>query len=309
MYMKNSSTSKILVVGATGFLGMEVCRQLTATNKNVYGLVRQTAAEEKVSVLKQWGVQLVEGDLKNKSSIKKALQGITTIISTASSTFSRQDGDSIQTVDNEGQASLVDEAVSAGVSQYIYISFPSMLGDFPLQDAKRRVEKMITNSKMTYTILQPTFFAEAWLSPAVGFDFPNAKATIYGEGKNKISWITILDVAAFAAASVDNNAVKNKTIELGGPDALSPLEVVALFEKAGGKKFELQHVPVEALQAQKNAATEDLGKTFASLMLNYAAGSEINMQETVKAFPVKLNSVYDYAKLVMSVSKSVQYHV
>jgi uncharacterized protein YbjT (DUF2867 family) len=92
------------------------------------------------------------------------------------------------------------------------------------------------------------------------------------KGKTRISWITIQDVAAFAVASVDNVAAKNKTIELGGPEALSPLEVVALFEKAGGKKFELQHVPVEALQAQKNAATDDLSKTFASLMLMYATG-------------------------------------
>jgi uncharacterized protein YbjT (DUF2867 family) len=227
--MKNSSTSKILVVGATGFLGMEICRQLSAANKNVFGLVRKTAAEEKVGALKQLGVQLVEGDLKDRLSIKKALHGITTVISTASSTFSRQDGDSIQTVDNEGQANLVDEAIAAGIQQFIYISFPSMPGDFPLQDAKRRVEKKLAASNMTYSILQPTFFAEAWLSPAVGFDFPNAKATIYGEGKNKISWITIQDVAAFAVASIDNPAAKNKTIELGGPDALSPLEVVFNF--------------------------------------------------------------------------------
>lgn len=303
--MKNSSTSKILVVGATGFLGMEVCRQLSTANKNVSGLVRKTAAQEKVSALKQFGVQLIEGDLKDRSSIKKSLHGITTIISTASSTFSRQDGDSIQTVDNEGQASLADAAIAAGIQHYIYISFPSMPGEFPLQDAKRRVEKKLVSSNMPYTILQPTFFAEAWLSPAVGFDFPNAKATIYGEGKNKISWITIQDVAAFAVASVDNPAAKNKTIELGGPEALSPLEVVALFEKAGGKKFELQHVPVEALQAQKNAATDDLSKSFASLMLVYATGNEINMQQTLKSFPVKLNSVVDYAKRVMLMNQAV----
>jgi len=303
--MENSRTTKILVVGATGFLGMEICRQLIAANKNVFGLVRKTAAEEKVSVLKQLGVQLVEGDLKDRSSIKKALNGITTVISTASSTFSRQDGDSIQTVDNEGQATLADEAIAAGIQHFIYISFPSMPGNFPLQDAKRRVEKKLANSNITYTILQPTFFAEAWLSPAVGFDFMNVKATIYGEGKNKISWITIQDVAAFAVASVDNPAAKNKIIELGGPHALSPLEVVSIFEKAGGKKFELQHVPVEALQAQNNAAPDDLSKTFASLMLTYAAGNEINMQQTLKAFPVKLNSVNDYATRVMPASQSV----
>lgn len=302
--MKNSPT-QILVVGATGFLGMEICRQLTTAHKNVTGLIRKTSAEEKVNALKHWGVQLVEGDLKDRASIKKVLRGITKIISTASSTFSRQEGDSIQTVDNEGQTNLVEEAIAAGVQHYIYISFPSMQGEFPLQDAKRRVENKLLSGNMPYTILQPTFFAEAWLSPAVGFDFPNAKATIYGEGKNKISWITIQDVAAFAVGSLENPATKNKVFELGGPEALSPLEVVSLFEKAGGKKFELQHVPVEALQAQKNAAPDDLGKSFASLMLVYAAGNEINMQQTLKAIPVKLNSVNDYIKRVTPVNQYV----
>lgn len=296
--MKQSDKSPILVVGATGFLGMEVCRQLAAANKNVCALVRKTAAPEKTGALRQLAVQFVEGDLKDRSSIRKALTGISTVISTASSTFSRQDGDSIQSVDNEGQAHLVDEATAAGVKQYIYVSFPSMRGEFPLQDAKRRVEKKILASPMAYTILQPTFFMEAWLSPAVGFDFPNAKATIYGDGKNKISWISIPDVAAFAVAAVDQPAAKNKVIALGGPEALSPLEVVALFENACGKKFELQHVPVAALQGQKESATEDMGNTFAGLMLNYATGSAIDMSQTLKAIPVKMNSVADYVMRV-----------
>jgi NADH dehydrogenase len=302
--MKNSE-SKILVVGATGFLGMEICRQLTASHKNVFGLVRKTAVEEKTIVLKQWGVQLVEGDLKDRASIKKALQGIDTVISTASSTFSRQDGDSIQTVDNEGQSNLVDEAKAAGVKQFIFVSFSFMPIDFPLQTAKQRAEKKLMASGMIYSIIKPSFFIEAWLSPAIGFDFPNAKATIYGEGKNKVSWIAITDVAQFTVAAVDSPAAKNKTIEIGGPEALSPLEVVSIFEKTGGKKFELHHVPFEALQGQYNAAQDDMSKSFASLMLFYANGQDINMKELMKAFPVKLNSVKDYANRVMMVSQSV----
>jgi uncharacterized protein YbjT (DUF2867 family) len=190
--MENStSKSQILVVGATGFLGLEICKQLTSTGKNVTGLVRKSSATEKVNALKQWGVRLVEGDLKDSASIRNALAGITTVITTVSSTFSRQDGDSIQTVDYEGQYNLCEAAIAAGVKQYIYISFMEIPHQFLLQEAKRRVEKKLVASAMTYTILRPSFFMEAWLSPAIGFDFPNAKATIYGEGKNKISWIAI----------------------------------------------------------------------------------------------------------------------
>lgn len=299
--MKNISTSKILVVGATGFLGMEICRQLIAAHKNVTALVRKSSAPEKLSELKQLGVKLAAGDLKDRDSLKKAIKGIDIVISTASSTMSRQEGDSIQTVDGEGQSNIVDEAIAAGVNQFIYVSFCVMSIDFPLQDAKRRVEKKIVNSKMTYTILQPTFFMEAWLSPAIGFDFPNAKATIYGEGKNKISWISLTDVAAFAVASINNASGMNKLIPLGGSEALSPLEVVALFEKIGGRKFELQHVPVEALQSQRAGAPDELGKSFSSMMLIYAQGDVIEMKNTLQKFPLKLKTVKEYAHQVSQV--------
>ena len=112
-------------------------------------------------------------------------------------------------------------------------------------------------------------------------------------------------MAAFTVAAVDNPAAKNKAIEIGGPAALSPQEVVAIFEKAGGKKFELQYVPLGALQGQKSAAQDDMSKTFASLMLWYAAGHDVNMKELLKAFPLKLKSVQEYARQVNAVSQVV----
>ena len=296
--MNNSNNSStVLVAGATGFLGSEICRQLISKNKNVKGLVRATSDANKVAQLKESGVEIAEGDLKDKSSLKNALQGVSAIISTVSSTFSRQQGDSIQTVDDEGQNNLINAAVEAGISQFVYISFCAMKDEFPLQTAKRKVEKHLAESGLNYTILQPTFFMEAWLSPALGFDYPNAKATVYGEGKSRISWIAIKDVASFAVASLDNPATKNKIIELGGPTALSPLEVVNIFEASHGKKFELQFVPEEALRAQKDAAQDPLSESFAALMLSFAHGSEIDMKDTNDVLPITLTSVNDYAKM------------
>ncbi len=295
--MNNSNNSSaVLVAGATGYLGSEICRQLILKNRNVKGLVRATSDANKVAQLKASGVETIEGDLKDKVSLANALSGVSAIISTVSSTLSRQEGDSIQTVDDEGQINLIDAAVNAGVNQFIYISFCE-LGECPLQTAKRKVEKHLAESGLSFTILQPTYFMEVWLSPALGFDYPNAKATIYGEGKNKISWIAIKDVASFAVASIDNTATKNRSIELGGPEALSPLEVVNVFETSHGKKFELQFVPEEALRAQKDGAQDPLSESFAALMLGVANGSEIDMKNTIEVFPMKLTSVNDYAKM------------
>ncbi len=294
--MNNSnSSSTILVAGATGFLGGEICRQLVDKNKTVKGLVRATSDANKVAQLKASGVETIEGDLKDKVSLENVLHGVSAIISTVSSTLSRQEGDSIQTVDDEGQINLIDAAVNAGVKQIIYISFCE-LGECPLQTAKRKVEKHLAESGLNYTILQPTYFMEVWLSPTLGFDYPNAKATIYGEGNNKISWIAIKDVASFTVAILDNPAATNKTIELGGPEALSPLEAVNIFETVKGTKFELQFVPQEALEAQRAAALDPLSESFATLMLGVVNGSEIDMKNTLEDFPIQLTSVVDYAK-------------
>ncbi len=190
-------------------------------------------------------------------------------------------------------------AREAGVQQLVYTSFPPMAASFPLQDAKRAVEKRLRGSGLTYTILQPTYFAEIWLGPAVGFDYPNRKAVIYGTGQNPISWISFVDVAQFAVASLDNPVARNATLELGGPQGISPSNVVKIFEQAGGKPFEVTHVPVEALQGQLAGATDPMQKSFTGLMLGYASGASIDMAATLKAFPVKLRTVEEHARSVM----------
>lgn len=291
--MNNSST--VFVAGATGYLGSEICRQLSLKNKHVKGLVRVTSDANKVAHLKASGIETIEGDLKDKVSLENALHGVSAVISTVSSTLSRQEGDSIQTVDDEGQINLIDAAVKVGVKQFIYISFCEF-GVCPLQTAKRKVERHLAESGLNYTILQPTCFMEVWLSPVLGFDYPNAKATIYGEGNKKVSWIAIKDVASFAVTALDNPAAANRIIELGGPEALSPLEVVNIFETTQGTKFALQFVPKEALRAQKDAAQDPLSESFATLMLGVVNGSEINMRNTLSDFPIQLTSVNDYAK-------------
>jgi NADH dehydrogenase len=209
--------------------------------------------------------------------------------------LSRQEGDSIESVDRQGQLNLIEAAEEAGGKHFILISFPNVDIDFPLQAAKRAVEDRLRRGRMTYTILRSTFFTEVWLSPALGFDAAHATAQIYGGGHNKISWISFQDVAKFVAAAMDNPQAINAVIKLGGPDALSPLEVVRLAEQVIGKRVVVQHVPEEALRAQSSAASDPLQQSFAALMLYYARGDTIDMAETLRALPVRyLKSVREY---------------
>jgi NADH dehydrogenase len=276
-----------LIVGATGMLGGEICRLLGPKAGAFRALVRDSSDPAKVQRLRALGAEVVRADLKDRASLETACRGVRAVISPASSTVSRQAGDSIENVDRQGQLNLIEAAEEAGVERFVMISFPGIDIDFPLQTAKRAVEDRLRGSRMTYTILQPTFFTEVWLSPALGFDPAQATARIYGDGQNKISWISFQDVAKFAAAALDNPHAGNKVIKLGGPDALSPLEVVRMAEEVMGKRFVVQHVPEEILRAQLGAAADALAQSFAGLMLYYARGDVIEMEETLRALPVQ----------------------
>jgi uncharacterized protein YbjT (DUF2867 family) len=204
-------------------------------------------------------------------------------------------------VDREGLMNLIDAAQAAGVERFVYTSF-TMDNDFPLRNAKRAVEERLKASGITYTILRPGYFMEAWLGPVVGFDYANAKAQIYGAGQNPISWISFQDVARFAVASLDNPAAQNTTLELGGPETLSPLEVVRLFENLGRRPFEVQHVPEEALEEQQKTATDPMQQSFTGLMQWYAQGDPVDMEDTLNTFSLQITSVEDYARRVLVTS-------
>ncbi|HEX5808424.1 MAG TPA: SDR family oxidoreductase, partial [Anaerolineales bacterium] len=199
--------STILVAGSTGMLGSEICRQLSTAGKSVRGLIRASSDPAKVSRLQSLGVETVVGDLRDHASLDRACEGVTHLITTVSAVpFCYEPGvNDLQTTDVEGTKNLIDAAKSHGVSQFIFTSIRTDVApDCPLTSANREVERRLEESGLVYTILRPSFFMEAWLSPVVGFDPANAKAAIYGTGQNPISWIAIQDVARFAVASLDH---------------------------------------------------------------------------------------------------------
>lgn len=296
----------ILVAGSTGLLGSEICRQLTTQQKPVRALVRKTSAPEKVDALKQLGCGLAEGDFKDKASLITACRGCDVVISTVSSTLSRQEGDNIQTVDHEGNLNLIGAAKESGVKHFIFISFRHQYApETPLTEAKRSAEQALIGSGMNYTILQASVFMEVWLSPALGFNYADQTAQIPGDGNHPISFVSYKDVASFAVLSVYNPVAENKTLEIGGPEALTPAEVVKEFENSSSHSFAVQYIPVAALQQQLKEATDPLQKTFAGLMIFYANGDAMDMKPVLEKIPVKLHSVKDYAKAVLKKEEAV----
>jgi uncharacterized protein YbjT (DUF2867 family) len=294
-------TSTVLVAGATGLLGNEICRQLREKNLPVKAMVRTSTNPVKIEQLIKLGVKVVQGDLRKKETLSKALQGVTTIIATVSSMpFSYKPGENdIKLVDEDGMINLIDASKSAGVIHFIYTSVSESINldlEVPLLNAKKKVERYLQKSGLTYTILRPGCFMEVWLSAAVGFDALNGKVNICGTGINPLAYISIKDVAKFAVESISNPRLKNATLELGGPQNISQLEAVKIFEEVLDSKIEVQHLPVEALQVQFNSGTDAMQKSFSAIMLAIAKGGTINMKDLLNNFLIKLTSVREFAQ-------------
>jgi uncharacterized protein YbjT (DUF2867 family) len=159
------------------------------------------------------------------------------------------------------------------------------------------VEGRLRSSGLEYTILRPANFQEIWLGPRLGFDPKNGQAQVFGSGERKVSWISLRDVARFAVEALRSPTARDAVIDLGGPEALSYLEVVRIFEEESGRSCTVTHVPEEALKAQMASAADSLQASFAGLMLGTAReGQAIDMEPVLRDFPLGLTSVRDYAR-------------
>jgi len=291
-----------LVVGATGFLGSKICARLRGAGHVTRALVRETSQRDRVEELEKLGVELRTGDLKSPGTLEPALQGVRTVISTASSTLSRVDGDTIESVDLRGQLALIDAAKRAQIEQLVFVSFHKHPLEFPLQAAKSAVENQLISSGISYTIFQPVDFAEVWLSPIVGFDLMGANVRVLGDGTAKTTWISIDDVATFVAGAVSNPKARDRIFPLGGPEQLSQLDVVELFRSASGRSVQLQYQPEADLRTAFEAASDPLARSFAALMLATAIGQIASSEAALEAIPVKLKQVNEYLQLLLKQS-------
>lgn len=267
-----------LVVGASGALGAQVVQRLGARGVDVRAPARP------------------ELDLERPETLVRALDGVSAVLSTATAFPRDPRPDAIERVDRDGQLALVDAAERAGVRRFVYVSFLPVPYDFPLQRAKRAVEERLAASSLDWTVLRPGKFMEIWFGPLVGFDLAAGRVLVYGDGTAPSTWISSADVAEAAVLSLESDATRRRTIELGGPEALSQLAAVAIFEEELGRPLAREHVPVEALEAQRGARESEVSETLAALMLESALGSVADTAQQRELLPLRPTSVRDFAR-------------
>lgn len=293
----------ILVAGATGVLGSEIVRRLIARGEKVRAMVRVTSAPEKVERLEKAGAEIVRADLKEPPTLLAACGGVNAVISTVTTILTSQPGDSFEATDGQGNKSLIDAAKKASVGKFIFVSFDtSKSPEMPLSNAKKEVEEHLKKSGLDYTILHASLFFESWLGPMLFADPVAGTAKVYGNGTDKIRYIAVADVAEFAVQSLSRPVAHNATIPIGGPDAISQLDAVRIFEEAYGKKFSVIDMPEAALEAQWRSAQNPFDMTFAGLMLGVARGFDSGVQPPFDKFPMHMTSPREYVRRMASAS-------
>jgi uncharacterized protein YbjT (DUF2867 family) len=68
--------------------------------------------------------------------------------------------------------------------------------------------------------------------------------TLVGEARHRHSVVSMADVTAFATAAVDHPAARNAYLPIGGPDALSWRDIVAVCGQVVGRELPVQFVAI-----------------------------------------------------------------
>ncbi len=286
-----------LVVGATGFVGKRIALRLKEEGRSVRAIVRGGAQRAEAKPLSDAAIAILDADLTRPETLAAACHGIETVLCTATS-MPHGSNDGLRRVDREGVLALIEAAGRASVKKFIYTSYSGNIRlESPLETAKRDCENRLLAGSMQAVILRPSYFMEVWLSPTLGFEPAKPFARIYGSGEAKVSYISASDVAEFAVAAAAMKTTGDKeVIEMGGPEALSQLDAVRVFEEVLQKKFTLDFVPVAALEEQ-HRSSDPLQKTFGALMLGYAKGDVIpQSRANAERFGIRLRSVADFAR-------------
>ena len=181
-----------------------------------------------------------------------ACEGVDTVVASATVIGRRLAGarrPSIRDVDEIGMAALVGAAERAGVSRFVYLSFARAGKSYgtPLEIAKIRTEERLAASPMRRVVVRPDAFQEIHLGPLGRFDVANGKVTVMGKGDNPRRWVATEDVAALVAAvSVEPDPPLE--IDFGDPEPLSRNQAIEVAERAMGRPFKVQHMPLLAVK-------------------------------------------------------------
>jgi NADH dehydrogenase len=242
----------ILVTGGTGFIGPRVVHALRERDKPVRALVRRPGGRA-ATTLAAWGAELVQGDMTDAESLRRAVEGCEAVVHLVAIRQGRPE--EFQRVMEEATRDLVAAAKDAGVQRFVLMS---ALGTseqtkdlVPYYHAKWVQEETVRGSGLEHVIFRPSFvFArDGGILPTFRKLAKLAPVTpIIGSGRQRIQPIWIDDLAGYFAYGVDRPEAANRLFELGGPDVVSWNEFWQRLKRTLGQRRPSVHVPVRLMR-------------------------------------------------------------
>jgi uncharacterized protein YbjT (DUF2867 family) len=306
----------ILIVGATGTLGRQIVRRALDEGHQVRCLVR---SPKRATFLKEWGAEVVRGDLCDPSSLTAALKDIKVVIDAA--TARATDSLSIRQVDWEGQVALIQAAAAAGIEHFIFFSimdsekYPAV----PLMEVKHCTEVFLKESGLNYTILRPCGFFQGLIGQYAIPLLENQPIWVMGEA-TPIAYLDTQDVARFAIAALNHPETEGKTFDLAGVKAWTAQDIIELCESQSRKTARISRMSVGLLRGVRKVVNYfEWGWNVADRLAFaevLSSGTPLNatMAETYQAFGIDPGSIatlesymQDYFSRILKKLKELDY--
>jgi len=234
----------LLVVGATGTLGRQVVRRALDEGYKVRCLVR---SPKKAAFLREWGAEIVPGNLCRPQSLPPALVGVTAVIDAATSRPT--DSLTIKQVDWDGKVALIQAAKAADVERFIFFSLldAEKYPDVPLMEIKRCTELFLVEAELNYTILRLCGFMQGLISQYAVPILEGQAVWVTGQS-SPIAYMDTQDIAKFAIRALSVPETEKQTFPVVGSRAWSADEIINLCERLSGRDARVTRMPINLLR-------------------------------------------------------------
>ncbi|MEM9444634.1 MAG: NAD(P)H-binding protein [Verrucomicrobiota bacterium] len=233
----------ILITGGTGFVGQEVVKQFVDAGHSVRVLARDV--EKAQSILGSKQVEVVQGDILETTTLKKAFQDVRAVVHLVGIIAEIRDS-SFEKIHVQGTRNVVTAAKKASVSRFLHVSAIGTreYAASNYHKSKWQAEELIRKSSLPWTIFRPSLiygkhdsFSNLFASL---LDFPfniAAKGTMpcLGDGTNLFQPVAVEEVASSILNALASEKAHLKTYDVVGP-SLEFQEMLCQIAKAKGKK-------------------------------------------------------------------------
>ena len=242
IFLQIDKLMSILVIGGTGTLGRQIVKQALDEGYQVKCLVRDF---RRSAFLKDWGAELVYGDLSKPSTLPLALKGVKVVIDSA--TIRSTSSYTSETIDWRGKLALLEASKLIGIKKFIYFSVlnASKNPSIPLLDLKLRIENELEKSGLNYTIFQCSGFFQGLISQYALPVLENETIWLPGDSA-PVAYLDTQDAAKAVVQTLNNSAYDKSKVSLIGEKFWTPKEIIQLCERLSGKTAKISYIPVIA---------------------------------------------------------------